>query len=139
MAGVGFVAAPALFATLDRASAGRAAARLFSTEAALGLAFGGLLFVATMQCARIEAEAGAGSRFSTDMLLALAALFCVVVGHYGVQPMLETARQGGAGPSFAALHGASTVLFGLRFLVAGVLAWRLVGPAAPIRPAGPTS
>ena len=129
MAGVGFVAAPTLFAVLERATAGHAAAQLFATDAAIGLGFGGLLLVATLQKARIEAEAGVGSRFSTEMLLALAALFCVVAGHYGVQPMLEAARRGEGGASFGALHAASTVFFGLRFLAASVLAWWLTGPS----------
>ena len=126
MAGVGFIAAPALFALLARGDAGRVASRLFAIDAIVGLALGALLLIATMQRARLDAEAGRGSRFSTDMVLALVALFCVVAGHYGLQPMIESARESGsAGPAFAALHGASTVLFGVRFLALAVLAWRL--------------
>ena len=131
MAGVGFIAAPALFATLARSDAGRAASRLFAVEAMVGLALGALLLIATMQRARLDAEAGRGSRFGTDMILALVALFCVVAGHYGLQPMIELARgPSSTGPSFAALHGASTTLFGVRFLLVSALAGRLT--AAPV-------
>lgn len=134
MAGVGFIAAPALFAALARADAGRAASRLFAVDAVVGLGFGALLLIATMHRARLDAEAGRGSRFSTDMVLSLVALFCVVAGHYGLQPMIESAREtGSTGVPFAALHGASTLLFGARFLVVAALAWRLT--AAPARAA----
>jgi len=140
MAGVGFIAAPALFATLARADAGRAASRLFAIDAVVGLAFGALLLIATMQRARLDAEAGRGSRFSTDMVLALVALFCVVAGHYGLQPMIESAREAGSpGPSFAALHGASTLLFGVRFLVVAALAWRLTATLARVATAAATT
>lgn len=140
MAGVGFIAAPALFATLARSDAGRAASRLFAVEAMVGLALGALLLIVTMQRARLDAEAGRGSRFSTDMVLALVALFCVVAGHYGLQPMIESAREPSSiGPSFAALHGASTVLFGVRFLVASALAWRLTDPPAAMAAAKTSS
>ena len=126
---VGFVAAPALFAVIERNDAGRLAARLFANDAYAGLALGFVLFMATLQIARQDAESGRGSRFSTDMLLALAALFATIAGHFGLQPMMEAARHGAAAPSFAALHGAALVFFAIKGTAAAVLAWRL--SAAP--------
>ena len=135
MAGVAFIAAPTLFTVLPRADAGRVASTLFEKDAYVGLAVGALLLVVTMQRARVDAERGVGSRFSTDMILALAALFCVVAGYFGVQPMIEAARQGRGGLSFGALHGVSMAFFAGKLVAASTLAWRLTAEAAAKRPA----
>ncbi|MEO7055221.1 MAG: DUF4149 domain-containing protein [Caldimonas sp.] len=129
MAGVGFIAAPALFAVLSQADAGRVASRLFERDAYVGLAAAALLFIVAMQRARLAAESGRGSRFSSDMLLALAALFCVVAGHFALQPMIESARAGGPGLSFAALHVLALMFFAGKLAAATALAWRLTAPA----------
>jgi hypothetical protein len=126
VAGVGFVAAPVLFATLPRGDARRAAARLFAVDATVGIGFGAVLLVLSLQLARRDAERGA-SRFSTEMLLVLAALFCIVAGHYAIEPMLAAAARGEGGPSFAVLHGAASAFFVLKFVAVAVLAWRLTG------------
>ncbi len=144
MAGIGLIAAPALFAVLPRADAGRVASQLFERDAYVGLAAAGLLFIVTMQRARLAAEQGRGSRFSNDMMLSLAALFCVVAGHFGLQPMIESAREGGPGFSFAALHGASLIFFAGKLVAAAALAWRLTTaatlPSPPsLKPAATTS
>lgn len=144
MAGIGLIAAPALFAVLPRADAGRVASQLFERDAYVGLAAAGLLFIVTMQRARLAAERGRGSRFSNDMMLSLAALFCVVAGHFGLQPMIESARAGGSGFSFAALHAASLIFFAGKLVTAAALAWRLTTaaelPSPPcLRPAATTS
>ncbi len=130
IAGAGFVAAPVLFATLPRADAGRAAARLFAVDAMVGLGFGAALLVLALQLARRAAAAGT-SRFSAEMVLALAAIFAIVAGHYALQPMMEAAARGEGGPSFAVLHGAATAFFVVKFVAVAVLAWRLA--AAPQR------
>jgi hypothetical protein len=128
---VGFVVAPLLFATLPRADAGRVAARLFAVDATIGVCVGALLLVLTTQLARHAAVQGA-SRFSTDMLLVLGALFCIIAGHYAVEPMMQARLRGEAGPSFAVLHGVASAFFLLKFLAAGALAWRLTrAPGAP--------
>jgi len=51
IAGIGFVAAPALFATLPRGEAGRVAARLFSIDATLGVCVGAVLLLLCLQLA----------------------------------------------------------------------------------------
>ena len=123
VAGVGFVAAPVLFATLARGDAGRAAARLFAVDATIGIAFGAVLLVLSLQVARGDAEHGA-SRFSTEMLLVLAAIFSIVAGQYAIEPMMQAAGRGEAGPSFAVLHGVASAFFVLKFVAAATLAWR---------------
>jgi hypothetical protein len=126
IAAIGFVIAPIVFATLPRADAGRVAARLFGLDATIGVCAGALLLLFALQLARRAAEQGA-SRFSTDMLLVLAALFCIVAGHYAIQPMMEARLRGEAGPSFAVLHGVASAFFLVRFVAVAVLAWRLTG------------
>ncbi|MDQ2927425.1 MAG: DUF4149 domain-containing protein, partial [Pseudomonadota bacterium] len=130
MAGVGLVAAPLLFASLPRVDAQRLAAQLFSLDATIGICIGALLVMIGLQLARGRAERGAGSRFGPEFALALAALLCIVVGYYALQPMMEAARIGTGSLSFGALHGIATSLFLLRLALAAVLAWLLAKPAA---------
>lgn len=137
MAAIGLIAAPLAFELLARPEAGRFVARVFSVDAYLGLAVGLLLFMITMQRARLLAESGRGSRYSTDMLLALAALFCVVAGHFGLQPLMQSARQGGAAPSFAVLHGVALGFFLVKLAAATALSWRLTSDSTTA--AAPTS
>jgi hypothetical protein len=142
MAGVGFVAAPALFSTLAGADAGRVATRLFELDAYAGLGFGAALLVLTLRSSHDPLPAGA-SRFSAEMLLSLGALFCIVAGYFAVLPMMEGARAGAAGPSFAMLHAVAAGFFFVKVALVAILAWRLAGrrKAADdaIRVAGPTS
>jgi hypothetical protein len=143
IAAIGFVVAPLVFATLPRADAGRVAARLFALDATIGVCAGALLLLLAFQLARQAAEHGA-SRFSTDMLLVLVALFCIIAGHYAIQPMMEARLRGEGGSSFAVLHGVASAFFLVKFLAVAVLAWRLTGAPsgrASHRPttAGPTS
>jgi len=122
--GLGFVAAPALFAVLDRASAGRVAARLFAAEALISIVLCVVLALLERGRAARRAQAGAGSRLSAELLLVLGALFCTVFGHYAIQPMLEAARTGQGRWSFGALHGASSALYAVKLLLVATLAWR---------------
>ena len=115
---------------MPRGEAGRVAARLFAADAALGLGIGAVLLVLALHVARRRA-AGGSSRFSVEMVLVLAALFCIVAGHYAIQPMLASGR--GEGPSFAVLHGVASAFFVVKLGAVAVLAWRFAGaaPAAP--------
>jgi len=138
MAGLGFVAAPLLFALLSRTDAGRVAGRLFAAEANLGLALGVVLLMIVRHLAPSEVERGA-SRFSTELILVLAALFCTVAGHFGLQPMFEAARAGQGRASFAVLHGVAAAFFLAKLGAVIALAWRLGRPAAAVRAAATTS
>lgn len=118
------VAAPVLFADLERAQAGRLAGHMFRIEAfaALGLAAG--LFLIERRLAALRMRAGQGSVLSVNLLLVLGALFCTVLGYFALQPMMEAARAGQGRLSFGALHGISSALFALKGLLLLVLVWR---------------
>jgi hypothetical protein len=126
--GIGLIAAPAAFAVLQRSVAGAVAGRMFMHEAYVGLAFSAVLLWAVRRVARSDAASGKGSQFSFSLVLVLIALFSTVFGHFGLQPMMAAARAGEGVLSFAALHGLSAGLFGLKGLVLAGLAWRLTTP-----------
>lgn len=128
IAAVGLIAAPAAFAVLERADAGRLVGRLFAQDAMLSLVLAMALFLIERTRARHAAAAGQGSALNAEMLLALAALFCTVAGYYALQPMMVQARSGQGRWSFGTLHAVSTVFFGLKALVVATLAWRLSRP-----------
>lgn len=131
-------AAPAAFAVLPSADAGRVVGRLFAREATASLFVAVVLFMIERRRAGDAAEAGSGSRLNANMLLVAGALFCTVAGYYALQPMMAAARAGQGAWSFGALHAVSTAFYGLKTLLVLVLAWRLTAAAGPVRPA-PTS
>ena len=128
MIGVGGLAAPLLFELLPRADAGRVAARLFSLEATVGVCAGALLLLVGVQLGRDRAERGQGSRFGVELILALGAIGCVVVGHYALLPLIDAARAGQGALSFGALHAIASAFYALRLALVAVLAWRLAAP-----------
>ena len=65
---------------------------------------------------------------SANVLLVLGALFCTVLGHYGLRSAMDAARAGQGALSFGALHGLSVAFFGLKGLLVLALAWRLTAP-----------
>jgi hypothetical protein len=125
---VGLLAAPVPFATLAPADAGRVAARLFSHEAYASLA-AALLFV------MLERRLG-GEALGGDTMLALAALFCTVAGHFAIQPMMAAARAGEGALGFATLHVISVALFALKAVLVLVLAWRCARHGAAVKSPG---
>ncbi len=125
LACIALIATPAAFSSLDSASAGIVARRIFAVEAPTSLALGVLLLIIERRDALARHLATGASQFSGEMMLALGALLCTVAGYYGLLGMLETARAGGAGAlSFGQLHALSTVFFGLKGLLVLVLAWK---------------
>jgi hypothetical protein len=125
LAAVALIAAPAAFATLPAADAGRVVARIFAVEAYVSLALAMLLFIVERARSRRAAEAGEGSVLSAELLLIAGSLFCTVAGYFALQPMMAAARAGQGSMSFGALHGASTAFFALKALLVLTLAWRL--------------
>ncbi len=121
---LGAIVAPSLFAVLDRPLAGRVAGRLFALEAQASLLLSVVLALLERARAAQRTAGSAGSRVSVELMLVLAALFCTVLGHYALSPMLEAARAGQGSWSFAALHGLSAGFFGMKAVLVGALAWR---------------
>lgn len=132
LACIGAMAAPAAFATLALADAGRFAGRLFAQEAYLSLALAVGLFVLL----RLGRSSGmtARSALSPDLLLVLGTVFCTVAGYFAVQPLMAAARSGQGQWSFAALHAVSGGLFVLKGLLVAVLAWRLASRQPTVNP-----
>lgn len=118
------LAAPAAFALLAPADAGRLAGRLFTQEAYLSLGLGLLLFFIERRRAQPLADAGAGSVFSTEMVLLLGTLFCTVAGYFATEPMMAAARVGQGALSFGMLHAVSGGFYALKGLLVLALVWR---------------
>jgi Domain of unknown function (DUF4149) len=121
------VAAPVLFAGLERADAGRLAGNMFRIEAFAALGLAVALFLIERRLATLRMQAGQGSVLSVNLLLVLGALFCTVSGYFALQPMMEAARADQGRLSFGALHGISSVLFVLKGLLLLALVWRGAG------------
>ena len=118
------IAAPAIFALLERADAGRVVGRIFLQEAWLSLVLGLVLLVLE----RLRAMRGLNSVLSADVLLTLGTMFCTMAGYFAVQPFMTAARAGQSALSFGQLHAISALFFGAKILLLGALAWRGAGP-----------
>jgi hypothetical protein len=113
---VALIAAPAAFATLSPAEAGRVVGRLFAQEAYVSLA-AALLFV------MLDRKHG-GAVFGANLLFALGALFCTVAGYFALQPMMAASRAGQGSWTFGQLHAVSLAFFAVKALLVCALAWR---------------
>jgi hypothetical protein len=131
LACIAAIAAPAAFATLARADAGRFVGRVFLVEAYLSLALAMLLFLVERRRTRDAAEAGEGSLFSANLVLLLGTLFCTVAGYFAIEPMMAAARLGQGPWTLGALHAASVSLFVVKGLLVLALAWRLTAAVRP--------
>ena len=101
----------------------------------MSLALGVALLLLERQAA---ATPEGDSRLSNAMVLVLVAIFCTVLGHFGLQPMMASARAGEGSFSFGQLHAASLALYGVKTLVVLALAWRAAAAAGPVS-SGPSS
>ena len=130
---IALIATPAPFATLVQADAGRVVAHIFEREAWLSVGLGGLMLMLERRAAAEAAEAGQGSQFTIGMGLALLALFATVAGYFALQPMMAQAKAGlPTLLGFAALHGLSFGLFGVKIVAVLGLAWRAARPPAAL-------
>ncbi len=122
---IALIATPAASNALDKASFGAIARAIFAREAPTSLVFGVLILVIERRDALARHLATGVSQFSTEMTLAITALFCTVAGYYGLEPMMEQARLGGGtGLSFMQLHAISLAFFGVKALAVLALAWK---------------
>jgi len=113
---VALIAAPAAFATLAPADAGRVVGRLFAQEAFVSLA-AALLFV------MFERKHGR-AMLGANVMLAFGTLFCTVAGYFALQPMMAAARAGQGAWSFGQLHALSLAFYAIKALLVCALAWR---------------
>ena len=125
LACIGALAAPAAFAILPSADAGRVVARMLAQEAYVSLVMACVLFVIERLRSQRAADAGTGSVFSANLMLVLGTLFCTVAGHFALQPMLAAARLGQGPWSFGALHAVAGGIFAVKGLLVLCLAWRV--------------
>lgn len=124
---VGGIAAPSLFAVLDRSVAGLAAGRIFATEAYVSLGLAMALFLIERQRTRQAALQAGQSVMSAELMLVMGALFATVLGHFALNPMIVAAKAGQGSLSFGTLHAMSSSLFLFKGVLVLALAWRLTG------------
>ncbi len=120
---VGYLAAPTLFANLDRVSAGAVAGQLFHIIAWVGLVVG--LVLALLN----RIQGGWGWRGAALLAVAVLAALSLFV----LQPMMAELKAAGlenadTAARFGRLHGISSALYLLQSLLAVALAW-----AGPLR------
>jgi small-conductance mechanosensitive channel len=128
---IALIATPAAFATLASHEAGRLVGRIFAQEAYLSLALGVAIVLLER---RVAGSAKGESRFTTAMVLALAAIFCTVFGYFGLQPMMEAARAGQGNWTFGQLHGVSLAFFAAKLVAVAALAWRATASITAAEP-----
>jgi hypothetical protein len=128
---IGYLVAPILFASLDRATAGGVAALLFRGEALIGVVCGVLLLGLSNVLVRRGHDAYQRLRW-----VVAAMLLCVLGGYFAVEPFMNALRLAAqhAGTDvghsayasrFAMLHGVSSVIYLIESLLGIVLVWRL--------------
>ena len=122
---IALIATPAASNSLDKASFGAVARAIFAREAPTSLVLGVVILVIERRDALARHLATGVSQFSTEMVLAIVALFCTVAGYYGLEPMMAQARAGATtGLTFMQLHAISLAFFGVKGLAVLALAWK---------------
>jgi hypothetical protein len=117
---VGFIAVPLLFANLPAATAGQMAARLFTGQTWTSIGCGMLLLVA----ARSDEE-GARMDWGRGALgFILVALLLAILSEFAVAPRI-VARQ-----DLAVWHTVGTAFYGLQWVCALVVLWKLSARSA---------
>lgn len=117
---VGFVAVPMLFSLFPAATAGQAAARLFTGQAWTSIACGVLLLMGAR--GRDGTAAIGWARGAIGFVLA--GLLIAILIEFGVAPRI-VARQ-----DLAFWHTAGTVFYGVEWVCAAVVLWKLSARSA---------
>jgi hypothetical protein len=125
---IGYVAAPVLFASLeDKQVAGMLAGNLFEPMAWIGIAAATYLLIF-----RIADDRGAAPR-SLFFWLVVLMLVLTLVGHFGVQPILQSLKdqatphavmQSVFADRFARWHGISSILYLIQSALGLLAVWR---------------
>jgi hypothetical protein len=122
---IGIIVAPALFASLDKVTAGMVAGKLFAVIAWVGLVCGVILLVDQVwrNGARGVKEAG--------FWLVIGMLACTLVNHFAVTPIIANlkmqmnhAAEGLFGGGFATWHAISSLIYLVQSLLGLVYIWR---------------
>jgi hypothetical protein len=116
------LAAPSLFAMLERRVAGQVAARLFLAETIIGVVVASCVLIAQRlagfplpRSALIAILIGALAPLSSELILG---------------PMMQAARNAGDMARFGALHGVSAILFVIACVSTVIAVWTFNRPAA---------
>lgn len=124
---IGGLAAPALFAVLERAQAGAVAGRIFTMEASLSMVLGVALLL--MHWLNKQQLPFASRQARSHVGLIMWALLMTLLGHFLLHPFIQAAKAGQATwLSFAQMHALASGMFAIKALAVMVLAWRLTGP-----------
>ena len=115
---IGFMAVPLLFKFLPTpAMAGNMAAKLFTAQAWVSVACGVLLLLA----ARSQRPAAPAQQAQTTMMFIILGLLLALLIEFAVAPRI-VARE-----NLRLWHGAGSLMYGLQWLCAAVVLWRLAG------------
>ncbi len=115
------VAAPSLFAVLERSQAGRVAGRLFFIETLIGVVAAALIFVLQRMGGFVIPRAA----IVAIVIASLAPLTSELV----LGPLMQAARAAGDMARFGALHGFSALLFATACVSAVTALWLFNRPA----------
>lgn len=138
---LGYIAAPVLFAMLDRTSAGSVAAQLFRIEGFLGVACALILLLIGNRMVR-----SGFADYRRVRWIVAGMLLCVLIGYFGLQPFMNSmrvaAQEAGTdlahsayAKQFGMLHGLSSAFYLVESVLGLLLIWRLPSQPAAV-PAG---
>lgn len=113
------LAAPAAFAVLPAADAGKVVGYIFAREGWFSLLLAVVLLLGSGRASPPGRGAGA---------LLWGTVVCTLLGGFAVQAAMPAARAGQGMLSFGQLHLVSTVFYGLKTVLVLVLAWRAAAP-----------
>lgn len=118
---IGYIAAPVLFKTLDRATAGNVAGEMFAIVSIVGLVCGSLLLASIF-------VRGDGKPFKQWRVWALVCMLALVLaGKFVLQPTMADLKAQGIEEGsdnrkrFGMLHGVSSAIYGVTSLMGVVL------------------
>jgi len=126
---IGGLAAPALFAVLERSQAGLAAGRMFTMEASLSMVLGLALLLMQWQSKHPYLYRSASRQARINVGLIILALLMTLLGHFLLHPFIQAAKAGQpTWLSFAQMHALASSMFAIKALAVMALAWRFTGP-----------
>jgi Domain of unknown function (DUF4149) len=124
---IALVAAPATFAVLPGAEAGRVVSRIFVQQAWISLALAATLLMFERPGAAADPASGGWAGVRNRSLL-WGTVGCTLLGDFAVQSLMPAARAGQGIFSFGQLHLVSIVFYGLKIALVLALAWRATQP-----------